>query len=79
MSDVPRCGIVEKSGIQEFEKLVYQTGEIQISVPDNCKVSIVRSLVPRNLERDLLKVYPTANYKATKGTYLGASKSQEGW
>ena len=31
-------------------------------MPDSCKVLIVRSLVPR----DLLKVHPTANYKATK-------------
>ena len=35
-------------------------------MPDSCKVFIVRSLVPRDLEKDLLKVHATANYKATK-------------
>ena len=34
-------------------------------MPDSCKVFIVRSLVPRDLEKDLLKVHPTATYKAT--------------
>ena len=52
--------------IREYEKLVYQTEKIQTKVPDSCKVFIVRSLVPRDLEKDLLKVQPTANYKATK-------------
>ena len=35
-------------------------------MPDSCKVLIVRSLVREDLERELLKVHPTANYKATK-------------
>ena len=50
MSEIPSYVTVVKSGIQEYEKLVYQ----------------MDGLVPRNLEKDLLKVYPTANYKATK-------------
>ena len=54
------------SRIRECEKLVYQTENIQTKVPDSCKVFIVRSLVPRDLEKDVLKVHPTANYKATK-------------
>ena len=35
-------------------------------MPDSCKVFIVRSLVPRDLEKDLLKVHTSANCKATK-------------
>ena len=67
--------MVVKSGIREYEKLVYQMEKIQIKVPDTCKVFIARGLVPRNLEQDLLKVYTSANYKATQSKNLGASKS----
>ena len=48
------------------EKLVHQTKQIQTKLPDSCKVCIVRNLVPKDLEKDLLKVHSTANYKATK-------------
>ena len=66
MSDIPSHVELWESRIREYEKLVYQTEKIQTKVPDSCKVFIVRSLVPRDLEKDLLKVHPTANYKATK-------------
>ena len=39
-------------------------------MPDSCKVFIVRSLVPKDLEKDLLKVHPTANCKANKECVL---------
>ena len=66
MSDIPSYVELWESRIREYEKLVYQTEKIQTEVPDSCKVFIVRSLVPRDLEKDLLKVHPTAKYKATK-------------
>ena len=71
MSDIPSFVELWKSRIREYEQLVYQTEKIQTKVPDSCKVFIVRSLVPRNLEKDLLlKVHPTANYQATKEKIL---------
>ena len=67
MSHIPSYVELWESRIREYGKLIYQTEKIQTKVPDSCKVFIVRSLVPRNLEKDLLlKVHPTANYKATK-------------
>ena len=75
MSDILSHDELWESRIREYEELVYQ---IQTKVPDSCKVFIVRSLVPRDLDKDLLKVHPTANYKATKEKKLGASKSQDG-
>ena len=62
MSDIPSHVELWESRIREYEKLVYQTEKIQTKVPDSCKVFIVRSLVPRDLEKDLLKVHPTANF-----------------
>ena len=70
LSDIPSYVELWESRIREYEKLVYQTEKIQIKVPDCCKVFIVRSLVPRDLEKDLLKVHTTANYKATKECIL---------
>ena len=70
MSDIPSHVELWESRMREYEKLVYQTEKIQTKVPDSCKVFIVRSLVPRDLEKDLLKVHPTANYKATKEFFL---------
>ena len=58
------CGKVAFGSTRK--KLVYQAEKLQTKVPDRCKVFIVRSLVPRDLEKDLLKVHPTTNYKATK-------------
>ena len=58
------CGKVAFGSTRK--KLVYQAEKIQTKVPDRCKVFIVRSLAPRDLEKDLLKVHPTTNYKATK-------------
>ena len=51
-----------ESRIREYEKLIFQTEKIQ----DSCKVFIVRSLVPKDLEKDLLQIHTTANYKTTK-------------
>ena len=39
-------------------------------VPDLYKVFIVRSLVPKDLEKDLLKIHPTVRYKTTEEFYL---------
>ena len=66
MSDIPSYVDLWESRIREYDSLVYKTEKIQTKVPDSCKVFIARSLVPRNLEKDLLKVHTTANYKATK-------------
>ena len=55
-----------ESRIREYEKLVYQTEKIETRVPDSCKVFVVRSLVPKDLEKDLMKIHPSANYKTTK-------------
>ena len=71
----PRCsklsefpGIIElwESRIREYEKLVLQTENLVIKVPNSCKVFIVRSMVPKELEKDLLRVHPSANYGQTK-------------
>ena len=51
VSQLQRCQ--KMSDIRECEKLVYQTEKIQTKVPDSCKVFIVRSLVPGDLEKDL--------------------------
>ena len=66
VSDIPSYVELWESRIREYEKLDYQTEKIQTKVPDICKVFIVRSLVPRDFDKDSLKVHPTANYKATK-------------
>ena len=66
MSDISSHLELWESRIREYEKLVFQTEKIQTKVPDSCKVFIVRSLVPKDLEKDLLKIHPTANYKTTK-------------
>ena len=52
--------------MREYDKLIFQTEKIQTKVPDSCKVFIVRSLVPKDLDKDLLKILPTANYKTTE-------------
>ena len=66
MSNIPSYVELWESRISEYEKLAYQTEKIQTNVPDSCRVFIVRSLLPRELEKDFLKVHATANYKATK-------------
>ena len=53
MSDIPGHVELWESRIREYEKLVYQTERIQRTVPDSCKVFFVRSLVPKDLEKDL--------------------------
>ena len=55
-----------ESRIREYEKLVFQTEKIQTKVPDSCKVFIVRTLVSKDLEKDLLEIHSTANYRTTK-------------
>ena len=66
MSEISSHFELWESRIREYEKLVFQTEKIQTKVPDSCKVFIVRSLVPKDLEKDLLKIHPTANYKTTE-------------
>ena len=66
MSDVPSYIELWESRIREYEKLVYQTEKILTKVPESCKVFIVRRLIPNDLEKDLLKIHPTAKYKITK-------------
>ena len=66
MSDISSHLELWESRIREYEKLVFQTEKIQTKVPDSCKVFIVRSMVPKGLDNDLLKIHPTANYKTTK-------------
>ena len=77
MADIPSYGELWESRIREYEKLVYQTEKIQTKVPDSCKVFIVRSVVPRDLEKDLLKVHTNRELQSDQGVCLGASKSQE--
>ena len=62
---------LRESRIREYDTVVYQTEKIQTKVPDSCEVFIVRSLVPKDMEKDLLKIHSTANYKATKDCILG--------
>ena len=66
MSDISSHLELWESHIREYEKLVFQTEKIQTKVPDSCKVFIVRSFVPKDLEKDMLKISPTANYMMTK-------------
>ena len=77
MSDIPSFVELWESRIRKYEKLVYQTEKIQAKVPDSCRVFIVCSLVPRDLEKDLLKVHATANYKATKEYILEQASLKE--
>ena len=44
--------------------------DVQTKVPDSCKIFIVRRLEPKDLEKDVLKVHPTANDRATKEYFL---------
>ena len=67
-----------ESRIGEYEKLVYQTEKIQRTVPDSCKVFFARSLVPEDLDKDLLKVLPTATYNATKEYLLEQASFKKG-
>ena len=78
MSYIPRHVELWESRIREYEKLVYQTEKIQRTVPDSCKVFIVRSLVPKDLDKDLLKYHPTANYNATKEYLLEQASFKKG-
>ena len=66
MSEISSLPELWENRIREYEKLVFQTEKIQTKVPDSCKVLIVRSLVPKDLEKDLLKIHSTAKYKTTK-------------
>ena len=66
MSDIPSHDELWESRIRAYEKLVCQTKKIQTKVPGGCRVFIVRSLVPKDLDTDVLKVPPTAIYTATK-------------
>ena len=68
MSDISSHLELWESRIREYEKLVFQTEKIQTKVLHGCKVFIVRSLVPKDSEKDSLKIHPTANYKTTKCT-----------
>ena len=55
------------SRIREYENLVRQTENLDSKVPHSCKVCIVRSMTPKELEKDPLRVDPSANYQVTKG------------
>ena len=52
--------------IREYERLVKQTEGEACKVPQSCKVFIVRNMVPKEMEKDLLKIHPTASYAKTK-------------
>ena len=52
--------------IREYERLVEQTEGDKCKVPQSCKVFIVRNMVPKDMEKDLLKIHPTASYVKTK-------------
>eukprot|EP00974_Lingulodinium_polyedra_P113135 10950929-Lingulodinium_polyedra.AAC.1 len=62
-----------ESRIREYDQLVFQTKKVATKVPDSCKVFIVRSLVPKDLEKDLVKIHPSANYKTTKAYIMEQS------
>ena len=66
MSDISSHLELWERRIREYEKLVFQTEKIQTKVLHGCKVFIVRSLVPKDSEKDLLKIHPTANCKTTR-------------
>ena len=73
MSDTMSYIELWESRIREYEKLVFQTEKIETKVPDSCKVFIVRGLVPKDLEKDLMKIHPSANYKTTKAYIMEQS------
>ena len=73
MSDTMSYIELWESRIREYEKLVFQTEKMETKVPDSCKVFIVRSLVPKDLEKDLVKIHPSANYKMTKAYIMEQS------
>ena len=65
--------------IREYEKLVYQTEKIQTTVSDSCEIFIGRSLVPKDLERDLLKIFiPWRTTRAIQRVHPRAGKLQKG-
>ena len=76
MSDISRKLELWESFIREYQKLVFRTEKIQTKVPNSCKVFIVRSLVPKDLEKDSLKIHPLENYKTTKNTSLSRRASK---
>ena len=47
-----------------------QTKNIVTEVPNSCKVFIVRGMAPKELEKDLLRGHPSANYGQTKDYIL---------
>ena len=53
MPDISSHLELVENRIREYEKLVFQSEKIQTKVPDSCKVFIVRSLVPKDLEKGL--------------------------
>ena len=66
MAEAPGSLELWESRIREYERLVLQVEKLETRVPDSCKVFIVRNLVPKELEKDLLRIHPTASYKTTK-------------
>ena len=65
MSDVPSHVRLWENGIREYEKLVYQTEKIQTKLPDSRTVFIDRSLVPKKLGKNIMKIHAAASYMAT--------------
>ena len=66
MSDTPAYIELWESRIREYERLVEKTEGLKTAVPDSCKVFLIRSLDPKDLEKDLLKLHAASKFNATK-------------
>ena len=56
--------------VKEYEELVKKEEGQECKIPKSCKVFILRNLVPKDLEKDMLRVNPSADYEETKSYIL---------
>ena len=71
MSDIPSCVELWESRFRgSTRSWSTRRRKFRLKCQTVGKVFIVRSLVPRDLDKNLLKVHTTANYKATKEDIL---------
>ena len=66
LSDVPSYVELWEARIREYEKLVEAEEKKEHTVPKSCKTFLIRMIVPKEFEKDLLRVKPGADYAETK-------------